>query len=364
MALEGNLSAFGLSEILQLISVQQKTGMLTVASESQNTVMFFRDGQIISTRDRRRKSRDPFKDYLTRYGVLNREELIRISQIAAQSKLDLVDILASEGFMDEEKLNTHWIKQIQEAMHDMLSWDQCTYKFISNTDIVADVKTIGDFSIEAMLMESMRRIDEFPIMLAKFPNESALFTRSGEDSDLGEDATQIERMIYGLLSEILSLSDLISRGQMPTFEVYEALRILDGKGLIKIKDEGSEKTETVGTERRTSNTRRIGNVVPFVAGALMFVAATAWGFRDATRIISANAIMTVALLEDDENARERFATHLEWLIESYRAQHGVYPSTLDQLKVDGTASDQVLERAEKFEFRYRLTAGRPAYTLL
>ena len=66
MALEGNLNSFGLSEILQLISVQQKTGMLTVQSEHGNGVMFFRDGQLVSTRDRRRRARDPFKDYVTR----------------------------------------------------------------------------------------------------------------------------------------------------------------------------------------------------------------------------------------------------------------------------------------------------------
>jgi len=104
MALEGNLSAFGLSEILQLIAVQQKTGMLTVSSQNSSAVLFFRDGFVISTRDRRRKARDPFKEYLTRYGILTRDELIKITQISSQSKLDLVDILRSEALMAEDDL--------------------------------------------------------------------------------------------------------------------------------------------------------------------------------------------------------------------------------------------------------------------
>ena len=58
MALEGNLSSFGLEEILQLIAVQQKTGMLSVTIGEKSTVLFFRDGKIISTRDRRSKTRD------------------------------------------------------------------------------------------------------------------------------------------------------------------------------------------------------------------------------------------------------------------------------------------------------------------
>ena len=66
MSLEGNLTAFGLSEILQLIAVQQKYGMLSIRSQERSKVLFFRNGNIVSTRDRRRKTRDPLKDYLTR----------------------------------------------------------------------------------------------------------------------------------------------------------------------------------------------------------------------------------------------------------------------------------------------------------
>ncbi len=86
MALEGNLSAFGLSEIFQLIAVQQKTGMLTVSGQSSSAVLFFRDGVVISTRDRRRKARDPFTEYLTRYGILTRDELIKITSCRAAIK--------------------------------------------------------------------------------------------------------------------------------------------------------------------------------------------------------------------------------------------------------------------------------------
>jgi len=122
MSLEGNLTAFGLSEILQLIAVQQKSGMLAVTSQDRSKVLFFRDGQVISTRDRRRKSKDPLRDYLTRYGILSREELIRITQISAQSKLDLTDIIISEKFLDGERLNKQYRNHIQDETHDLLTW--------------------------------------------------------------------------------------------------------------------------------------------------------------------------------------------------------------------------------------------------
>ena len=142
MALEGNLTSFKIEEILQLIAVQQKTGMLSANASDKSAVLFFRDGKIVSTRDRRSKTRDPFREYLTRYGVLGREELVRITQISSQSKLDLLDILTSEGFFDEKTLQRHWRNHIQESLHDVLTWDQCSYKFISGDEIISGVKSL------------------------------------------------------------------------------------------------------------------------------------------------------------------------------------------------------------------------------
>ena len=118
MALEGNLSAFGLSEILQLIAVQQKTGMLTVSSQESNAVMFFRDGSIISTRDRRRKAKDPFKEYLTRYGVLTREQLeacLRMLQLVSGAIANLAERNAQQA----ERIDA-----MRHTIDQLMSWRQ------------------------------------------------------------------------------------------------------------------------------------------------------------------------------------------------------------------------------------------------
>ena len=365
MALEGNLSSFGLSEILQLISVQQKTGMLTVSSDDKNTVMFFRDGEIVSTRDRRRRARDPFKEYLTRYGVLDRDQLLRISQIASQSKLDLIDILASEGFMTEKELESQWHKQIHEAMHDVLTWDQCSYKFISSEDIVEGIRSVGTFSIEAMLMESMRRIDEFPRMLEAFPNEQVLITRVDGDAPDEDETTTNERAVLEVLVDIVSLHDLITRAKLPEFEVYEALKLLKDKNLIKVKDE--QPTENVASKRtpgKVVQKKRIGNILPFVAALVLFSGAFAVGFKDAIRFASPDARLGVAVFEDPQLKRARFEHRLRWLIEAHRAEQGVYPGSLEELESSGFANERVIKEAKAYEFRYRLTPGRLAYTLL
>ncbi len=366
MALEGNLSAFGLSEILQLIAVQQKTGMLTVSSQDSNAVMFFRDGQIVSTRDRRRKAKDPFKEYLARYGVLSREELIKITQISSQSKLDLLDILGSEGFMTEKELRGHYLKQIQETLHDVLTWDQCSYKFISNEDVVNSIRTIDEFSIEGMLMESMRRIDEFPHMLEMFPNDQILVTRVDKDGEDEDKISTNEKTILGLLDEIMSLRALISRAKMPLFEVYEALKLLQDKDLIKTKDDhvpsDVDSDPAAVAARKLLKSRR--NPLSFVAVMLFFGATLFLGVHGFVENFDAHRAALIESIESNSIARNQVDENLKWLIEGYRAQYGVYPPSLEALEEVGLASPRLMQMADLFSFRYQLTPGRPTYTLL
>jgi hypothetical protein len=366
MALEGNLTAFGLSEILQLIAVQQKTGMLTVSSQDSGAVLFFREGLIISTRDRRRKAKDPFKEYLTRYGILSREELIKITQISSQSKLDLLDILGSEDFMSEEELQKHFQKQIQESLYEVLTWDQCSYKFISNEDVVEGIRTAGDYSIEGMLMESMRRIDEFPQMLKMFPSDRILITRVDKTDDDEDDrkSTENEKAVFKLLDEIMSVRDLIARAKLPLFEVYESLKLLQEKGLIKTKDEQPQVVDEASAAVTKTTARARRNAFPFFATAVLFSATLFLGIHGFVQNFDTHREAVIESIESNSIARNQVAENLRWLIEAYRAQYGVYPRSLSALEDAGLATSRTMAMAELFDFRYQLTPGRPNYTLI
>lgn len=364
MALEGNLSAFGLSEILQLIAVQQKTGMLTVSRQNSSAVLFFRDGVVISTRDRRRKARDPFKEYLTRYGILNRDELIKITQISSRSKLDLIDILRSEGMMSEKDLSRHFRNQVQETMHDVLTWDQCTYKFISNEEVVDGIRTIGEFSIEGMLMESMRRIDEYPQIHKMFPNDQIVVTRVDDAGDMIEELTRNEISIFRLLQKPAKVRELIEKGQMPVFEVYESLKLLKERGLIETNDESADSDDGTGAATSGVDVHERRNRVPFVAALFIFAATLFLGVHGFVQNFDGYRAVVIESIESNSIVRSQAEENIRWLIEAYRAQNGVYPPSLEALEEVGLATPGLMKMTELFSFRYQLTPSRRAYTLI
>jgi hypothetical protein len=364
MALEGNLTAFGLSEILQLIAVQQKTGMLTVTNVDNTTVMFFRGGEIVSTRDRRRKARDSFKDYLTRYGVLEREQLVRISQISAQSKLDFTDILTSEGFLTRETLLKHWRKQVLETLHDVLTWEEGTYKFVTSQEIVDGIKSLESFNVEGMLMESMRRIDEFPQMLEMFPSEKLVFERRDGQSE-AEETTENERDVLAIVADPKSLRDVIACARMPVFEVYEALKQLREKGLVSTREpEDGGSAAPDGETRQRTRRDPFKNVLPLLTAGLFFVGSMYVGFHGALGHADFESLSRIEVPVDSRVERARLEQHLRWLLEAYHATNGAYPDALSSLESAGLASHEVIEKSRAHAFRYRLTANQTGYTLL
>ncbi|HKW13342.1 MAG TPA: DUF4388 domain-containing protein [Candidatus Krumholzibacteria bacterium] len=362
MALEGNLSSFGLEEILQLIAVQQKTGMLSVTINEKSTVLFFRDGKIISTRDRRSKTRDPFREYLMRYGVLTREELVRLTQIGTQSKLDLFEILTSERFLDEKTLAKQWRYHIQETLHDVLTWDQCSYKFISGEEIVGGVRSLGEHIVEPLLMECMRRIDEYPMLQEMFPAEGIRIGPTGREPEPGAEMFESERSVLAGLKTPRAVRDIIARAKMPAFDTYEALKLLKEKGLVVVEADLSASADAPGASAAAKARRKHGNPLIIMACLIVFtVCAFVGAMHDADR---AAAIARNGILSNDAAHRSRIEYHVRWLIEAYRARNGVYPDDLTELWKSGLADNDTIQSASSLELRYKLTSDKLAYTLL
>ncbi|HEX5133089.1 MAG TPA: DUF4388 domain-containing protein [Candidatus Krumholzibacteria bacterium] len=362
MALEGNLSSFGLEEILQLIAVQQKTGMLSVNANDKAAVIFFRDGKIISTRDRRSKTRDPFRDYLTRYGCLKREDMVRITQISSQSKLDLMDILTSEGFFEEKTLKRHWSHHIQEMLHEVITWDQLSYKFVSGDEVISGVKSIGDYAVEPLLMECMRRIDEYPMLLQAFPADGVRIAATGREAAADAHVMESEKKVLAIVAQPRTVRDIVSRAQLPSFDVYEALKLLKEKGLIAVEEDLQSGLTAEGTIAGKAQRKPHGNPMMLLAAAFLFTSCLmfgAWRNTDHLMLIAREGI-----LARDPAARTRVEHHVRFVVEAYRAENGAYPDTLEELRADGYLDRGLLNRAADLDLRYKLTRDGTAYTLL
>jgi hypothetical protein len=375
MALEGNARDFGLSEILQLIALQKKTGMLSITGE-HTMVIYFREGQVISTRDRRKLADDPFRNYLLRYGFISPEEMNRIQQILAESNLDLTDILLSEKKFSEDELRTIFADQIQETIQEVLNWPRSQYKFIIGSQVLQGVTSFGSFKVEGILMESMRRIDEFPELERIFPTERTIVKRLPAPDGAAQ-TEELEDFLYDLLENPLSIAEIVPKARMSRFNVYEALKSLLEKGLLQIVmvEESAEDADDETEEADEREPRRFP-VAAFVA-ALALVGSVAFGELVAPRVLApgwafvfrsaapearaasdASVAPTLGALE----SRLVEATVREALEEHF-AVKGVYPSGLETLVSNGLLPGKVCEEARARRLSYRVGSEGKSYAL-
>src|SRR2546425_5939933 len=233
MALQGNLDDFSLPEILQLIAVQQKSGVLKLSTGSDVAVIFFEGGRVVSTRDRRRNARDPLKTFLVQTGYITEAQLKQIETIEAESRRELTDILLTGNYVPGDQLSGALEKQIQDTFHQLLTWKQGAYHFSGDARTVPKFAVNVRMNTEGLLMESMRRMDEIVRYRGILPS-TAMVLRPKAIAVQPKDLTQQEQGVLPLVDGLRPMRDIIAQSKLVEFEVYEALCHLLALGVIEV----------------------------------------------------------------------------------------------------------------------------------
>ena len=81
MALEGTLRDFSLSDILQLIALQRKTGLLTLRSPDDTVILGFDEGKLISAESSAKRLDTRLGTLLVKTSCLTPETLVKALEI-------------------------------------------------------------------------------------------------------------------------------------------------------------------------------------------------------------------------------------------------------------------------------------------
>jgi hypothetical protein len=233
MALQGNLDDFSLPEILQLIAVQQKSGVLKLTAGSDVAVIFFEGGRVVSTRDRRRHAKDPLKPFLLLTGRLTESQIQQIETIETESRRELTDILLSGGYLTGEELQHSLEEQIQDTLHQLLTWKSGSYHFSGDSRTVPKFAVNVRLNTEGLLMESMRRMDEI-VRYKQTLSSTAMVLRPRALAVPPKDMTPQEQRVLPLVDGLRPLRDILAQAKMVEFDVYEALYHLFELGVVEI----------------------------------------------------------------------------------------------------------------------------------
>ena len=280
MAIKGSLKEASLPDVLQLLSMGQKTGCLSVSHRQNFGTIYFDRGKISYAAIVNR--RDRLGDILVKGGLIGQADLERaIAMQEQQRDRRLGEILMDLGVLTREELHRHVRQQIEEAVYFLFTWTQGTFSF--EGDVRPDEQDLlVSINPESLLLEGARRVDEWSLIEKKIPSFDIVFGIDRQRlAASGVHLTAEQEALVPLLDGARDVASLVEESGFGEFEVGKALYGLATAGFLHRVGK-TKAAEPSVSESRVDEHRNLG--VAFYRTAMLEEAA-----REFRRVIDLRA---------------------------------------------------------------------------
>jgi hypothetical protein len=153
MAVEGTLDLFKLPEILQLISQQKKTGILTVQGQQDIVAISFLNGRIVAADALSQTLEEGLAQVLIREGMISASDLHRAAAEHQSAGGRLIDVLVERRYLERAQLLQALRFQTWRLLEQLLRWNEGDFKFYSG-DEVSFEEGFNPISVEELLIHA------------------------------------------------------------------------------------------------------------------------------------------------------------------------------------------------------------------
>ncbi|MEO8378363.1 MAG: DUF4388 domain-containing protein [Acidobacteriota bacterium] len=243
MGLSGNLSTMLPGDLLQWLSLGQKTGTLVVSNSRVEKKIFFRNGRVISS-----ASNDPREylgQFLMSHGYLTEPELKKAMEVQQQSRILLGKILVMIDVITEPELQRFMRLKAEEEIYDIFLWNDGDFFFVD--DELPQMEMIPlQVDVTGIIMEGTRRVDEWARIRETIPNEAVIpmLLTEVDYTDLEEVEEPIVRAIDGRRS----IAELILESRSSAFTVSSTVSALVRHGFARLLDPSTQKMKKIVEE--------------------------------------------------------------------------------------------------------------------
>lgn len=355
MALQGNLRDFSVSEILQLLGTQKKTGCLLMKRDGGSVAIYLSDGRVVSARDPGMRADDPLLAFLRDIHRLSEEQYRGLLTLHRETGRDLEDLLLNGRYLEQEELAGLVERQILDTLLRLAHWENGDYRF--DPAIAWKGERLVRLSTEGVLIEAARRADEQKRFAAHFadPNK-VLGVRDLPNPQ--EPLSDEERELFGIIDGHHTIAEVTAAAPLTEYETHEALHRMIEAGWVEIcgrRDPAVVTPEPSPVRPAPVHRRAVARELSMSAAALVVVAALLAGGHFVTRATPAErgpADVFVATQVRD----------LRKVLELYQREKGTYPERLEDLVSDRWISARELD-VPGHRLRYRREDAGADYKL-
>jgi hypothetical protein len=370
MALKGTLKDFSLADILQLIGIQRKTGVLNLHGSEDLVSISFVQGTIVSAESAQRRLEDRVATILMKWGHCTQDQLADARQTQRQTLERLWIVLLRQQSVSSDEVRRALQLQVEKIIYPVFRWQNGEYSFIQEAEIDFDRDHLTPIHSETVLMEGVRMLDEWPLLERKIRSADLVFSRApvggqvvvDDDADgVGQAEGNVIRMsgeefrIYDLVDGLRTVADIQEIAPTHDFNTASILCNLLGLGIITPLGDGRSSAGRLdtGSAGRGKTPRVVGAAFLWLAAAAILTFTVPRLqlnplniiFRDLT---DGGRIARLRMLRDSTRLQQ-----LVPLLEAYRLETGSYPRQLTDLTESGFADQAEIidNRGELFAYR-------------
>ncbi len=243
MALSGNLKTMLPGDLLQWLSLGQKTGTLVVSNKSVEKKIFFRSGRVISS-----ASNDPREylgQFLMSHGYLTEPELKKAMEVQTQSGILLGKILVMIDVITESDLQRLMRLKAEEEIYDIFLWNDGDFYFVD--DELPHMEMIPlQVDVTGIIMEGTRRVDEWARIREIVPNEAVIPVMTSEVDP--EELEEVEEQIVRAIDGKRTIAEIVLESRSSAFTVSSTVSALVRHSFARLVDPSTQKMAKLAEE--------------------------------------------------------------------------------------------------------------------
>jgi hypothetical protein len=252
MAFKGTLKEFKVPDILQLISLQKKTGILTFTTGDAFITLIFQNGMIVGVDSFPKKLEMRVGSVLVKQDYISEEMLQRALDIQKRTNQKIGEILVAMGLIEKETIIESLKTQAVEIVLSLFKWKGGEYNFKVMEYLDETMKIVEPIPTDNIIMEGVQMLDEWPQIRDLIPDDATIFEPApvdsanieivGEYEEVPEEEeedkiflTETETNLLKYVNGRNTVRDLVELGIFTEYKVYKGLYNLLRKRIIRAK---------------------------------------------------------------------------------------------------------------------------------
>ncbi len=220
-----------LSNVLQILSMNKKTGILEVRKGKDKVQIVLKNGIIVYVTGSDPKERLGY--LLIRNGYLTKEHLQDSLAVATEKRQFLGKVVVENGYLTEKELRLIVRKQAERILYNLFLLEKGNFEF-KEKDVNLDGSVSVELPVMSVLLEASRHISEVIAsqkIITKDSHKLKVIVNKKDKPDLS--LTQEESTVIGLVDKGMTVRQVIQKSGYHESTVYKILYSLISSGIIQ-----------------------------------------------------------------------------------------------------------------------------------